>query len=281
MQEVCDSTIQEIVQRALAEDVGTGDITTAALVGEDRTGRGVLIAKESAVVAGLALFEATLRALDPSVKVSCLVGDGARVSPGLRVAEAEGKARALLTGERTALNFVQRMSGIATLTARYVEAVRGTGVKILDTRKTAPGLRVVDKWAVRIGGGTNHRMGLFDAILIKDNHLRLAGGIAEAVRRARAHAPAGTRVEVEAQSLAEVEEAVAAGADLVMLDNMSVEEVKRAVAIIGGRARIEVSGGVTLETVRQYAECGVDYISVGELTHSARAVDFSFELACG
>lgn len=269
--------VEEIVSRALAEDVGAGDITTEATVPADVRARGEIIAKQEAVVAGLPLVEAVFRNVDSGIVVEPAVQDGGRVAPGEVVARVEGRARGILTGERTALNFLQHMSGVATLAARYVKAVKGTKARILDTRKTIPGLRALDKYAVRMGGAHNHRMGLFDAVLIKDNHIRAAGAVAAAVERARAAAPEGAVVEVETQSMAQVEEAVGAGADVIMLDNMSPEEVKRAVELIAGRAKTEVSGGVTLETVRSYAECGVDYISVGEITHSARAADFSLE----
>ncbi len=269
--------VEEIVARALAEDVGAGDITTEATIPEAARARAVILAKQEAVVAGLPLVAAVFQRLDPRVAVEPVSQDGGRVAPGDVVARLEGRARALLTGERTALNFLQHMSGVATLAARYAEAVEGTGARVLDTRKTIPGLRALDKYAVRMGGAHNHRMGLFDAVLIKDNHIRAAGGVSAAVERARAAAPEGAVVEVEAQNTAEVKEAVCSGADVILLDNMTPEEVKRAVALIAGRAKTEVSGGITLKTVRSYAECGVDYISVGEITHSARAVDFSLE----
>jgi nicotinate-nucleotide pyrophosphorylase (carboxylating) len=217
--------------------------------------------------------------VDPGISFDEVVADGARVSEGTVVARLEGATRSVLTAERVALNFLQRMSGIATLTAEYVEAISGTKARILDTRKTAPGLRLLDKYAVRAGGGSNHRIGLFDGVLIKDNHLRAAGGVGEAVRRARAAAQHLVKIEVEVQTLEEVEEAIQAGADVILLDNMGVDEVAAAVRIVAGRCEIEVSGGVDMSTVRALAECGVDYISVGKLTHSAPALDLSLEVA--
>ena len=276
--ELSESLVREIVARALAEDVGVGDVTTLATVGEGRICRAEVIAKAEGVVAGLGVMETTFLARDGRVQFEALRGDGSTVTPGEVVARVSGSARALLTAERTALNFLQRMSGIATLTARYVAAVAGTKAQILDTRKTAPGLRLLDKHAVRLGGGRNHRFGLFDGVLIKDNHIRAAGGLGAAIARARAIAHHLLRVEVEAQDLVQVEQALLAKADVIMLDNMTLDEVREAVALIGGRAQTEVSGGIALETVRAYAECGVDFISVGELTHSPRALDFSLEL---
>jgi len=276
-----EGVVRDTVERALAEDVGSGDITTRAVVPAGVSCRAQVVAKEDAVVAGLFMVEATFRAVGPAITFQSAVEDGTHVSVGAVVAELAGDVRVVLTGERTALNFLQRMSGIATLAARYVEAVKGTKARILDTRKTAPGLRLLDKCAVRMGGACNHRAGLFDGVLIKDNHIRAAGGIGAAVTRARAGCQHSAKIEVEAQSMDQVAQALAAGADVIMLDNMDVEEVRQAVALIAGRAETEVSGGVTLDTVRAYAECGVDYISVGEITHSAPAVDFSLEIVEG
>ena len=272
-------SVREIVARALAEDIGAGDVTTVATVDELGVARAEVVAKAEGVVAGLEVMGEVFLAVNPWVEFDAPPLDGVAVVPGDVVARIVGPARALLTAERTALNFLQRMSGIATLTARYVAAVKGTRVQILDTRKTAPGLRALDKYAVRMGGGRNHRFGLFDGVLIKDNHIRAAGGLGEAVAAARAQAHHLLRLEVEAQSLAQVEQALQARADVIMLDNLSLDEVRQAVAMIGDRAQTEVSGGITLETVRAYAECGVDFISVGELTHSPRALDFSLEFA--
>jgi len=276
-----ESLVQEVVARALAEDIGVGDITTSATVDDGTPCRAEIVAKEEGVVAGLWVAEAVFCALDPEVAFEFLTHDGSPVTPGLVVARLEGNAPPILSGERTALNFLQRMSGIATLTARYVAAVAGTKAQILDTRKTAPGLRVLDKHAVRLGGGRNHRFGLFDGVLIKDNHIRAAGGLGAAIARARAIAHHLLRVEVEAQDLVQVEQALLARADVIMLDNLTLDEVRQAVTLIGDRAQTEVSGGITLETVRAYAEYGVDFISVGELTHSPRALDFSLEFVTG
>jgi nicotinate-nucleotide pyrophosphorylase (carboxylating) len=268
--------LREIVERALAEDVGDGDATTAATVPEGARARAVITQKAPGVVFGLDVAELTFRALDPGVVAERLAAEG-RWRSGGEVMTLEGSAAALLSAERTALNFLQRLSGIATLTARYVQAVDGTGVRILDTRKTTPGLRVLEKAAVATGGGTNHRTGLYDAILIKENHAALAGGVGEAVRKARAAAPE-LLVEVECRTLAEVDEALAAGAPRILLDNMTVAELRAAVERVGGRAEIEASGGITLEGLREVANTGLDFISVGALTHSAPALDLSLIL---
>ncbi len=275
------SVIGEVVARALAEDIEPGDVTTLATVDAGTPCHAHIIAKADGVVAGLPVAEATFHAVDPETEFGYAAHDGSRVRAEVMVARLDGDAHAILAAERTALNFVQRMSGIATLTARYVAAVAGTGARICDTRKTAPGLRALDKYAVRMGGGRNHRAGLFDGLLIKDNHSRAAGGLAEAMRRARDRSHHLLKMEVEAQSLDEVQQARDAGADVIMLDNMDVEQVSEAVSIVRGRCELEVSGGITLETVRSLAECGVDYISVGALTHSAPALDFSLELVDG
>lgn len=268
--------IDAIVARALAEDVGEGDVTTAATVPAGARARAVIIQKAPGVVFGLDLAERTFRALDPEVTVRRLAPEGAW-SEGGPILELEGSARALLTAERTALNFLQRLSGVATLTARCVSAVAGTGARILDTRKTTPGLRALEKAAVAAGGGTNHRAGLDDAILIKENHAALAGGVAEAVSRARAASP-GLPLEVECRTAAEVDEALAAGAPRILLDNMNLAELLAAVDQAGGRAELEASGGVTLQTLGEIAATGVDFISVGALTHSAPALDLSLIL---
>ncbi len=271
-----DAEVAEIVARALAEDVGSGDVTTAATVPEDARARAVITQKAPGVVFGLDLGERTFRALDPGVVVERLSPEG-RWREGGPVARIEGSARAILTAERTALNFMQRLSGIATVTARYVKAVEGTGALILDTRKTTPGLRALEKAAVAAGGGTNHRAGLYDAILIKENHAEIAGGVGEAVRRARASAP-GLPLEVECRTIAEVDEALEAGAPRILLDNMSAEEMRIAVGRADGRAELEASGGVTLETIAEIASTGVQFVSVGALTHSPPALDLSLTL---
>ena len=270
------AVVREAVERALAEDVGAGDVTTAATVDDRAYARALIIQKAPGVVFGLEITEATFRELDPDVRIERLAPEG-EWREGGPVLRLEGSARGLLIGERTALNFLQRLSGVATLSARYVREVAGTGTRILDTRKTTPGLRELEKAAVAAGGATNHRAGLYDAILLKENHVALAGGIGEAVRRARAAAP-DLPLEVEARNLAEVEEALAAGAPRILLDNMSVAELRAAVLHVGGRAELEASGGITLETLRDVAATGVDFISVGALTHSAGALDFSLIL---
>lgn len=270
------ASIPEIVARALAEDVGDGDLTSAATVDPAIRAVAVITQKAPGVIYGLDVAEAAFRAVDGDA-VCTRLGPEGEWREGGEVLRIEASARGILTAERTALNFLQRLSGVATLTARCVEAVRGTGVRILDTRKTTPGLRLLEKAAVRAGGGTNHRIGLFDAILIKENHAAMAGGIAEAVRRARDHAPE-VPLEVECRDLAEVDEALGAGAPRLLLDNMTPAQLREAVVHIGGRAETEASGGVTLETLRAVASTGVDFISVGALTHSAPALDCSLLL---
>ena len=269
-------TIDRLVELALAEDVGDGDVTTEALVPADLRCRAHLLVEEPGVVCGIPAAAAVFRALDADVRVDAVLEDGAVVDGSTVVAELEGLAQAVLTGERTALNLLGRLSGIATLTRRYVDLVAGTGATILDTRKTTPGLRALEKYAVRCGGGSNHRAGLYDAVLVKENHLRVAGGIVPAVAalRARWDGP----IEVEAETLDEVGEALAAGAERILLDNMSPAWVAHAVALVDGRAALEASGGVTLATVRAYAETGVDFISVGALTHGARSLHVSLEV---
>jgi nicotinate-nucleotide pyrophosphorylase (carboxylating) len=269
--------LQELVRRALAEDLGAGDLTTAAVVPEGRTARARIDQKESGVLAGLMVAEAVFAEVDPELRFQALAPAGEWREPG-PAAEVEGVAASILTGERVALNFLARLSGIATLTARYVRAVEGTDARILDTRKTTPGLRALEKEAVRLGGGTNHRAGLHDAILVKENHAALAGGVGEATRRALAAAPEGVTVEVECTTLAEVEEALAAGARRILLDNMAPPRLREAVELVAGRAELEASGGVTLDNVRAIAETGVDDVSVGALTHSAPALDVSLLL---
>ena len=267
---------RDLVARALAEDIGGGDVTSRVVVDADLVARGVILAKAPLVVAGLDVAFEVFRQCDPEVVVDVRWGDGAHCDRGETVAVVTGRARALLTAERTALNLLQRLSGIATLTAAYVDAAAGR-ITVLDTRKTTPTLRALEKYAVRCGGGTNHRFGLDDAILIKDNHKRLAGGIRPAVTRALA-AATGLRVEVEVETLAELDEALAVGATSVLLDNFTTYDLRRAVERVAGRARLEVSGGVTRERVPEIASTGADTVSVGALTHSAPAVDLSFEL---
>jgi len=269
--------ITEILERALAEDVGAGDLTTEATVPEGLEATGSFLAKGALVVAGLPLVERLYEMLDPAIRFQPLAADGGLVARGA-LAEVRGDARVLLRAERTALNFLQRLSGIATATRRFVLRLEGTHARLLDTRKTTPGLRILERYAVRAGGGTNHRFGLYDAVLIKENHAQLAGGVAEAVRRARERYGASQKIEVEVRDDAEVRQGLEAGADVLLLDNMTPDEVRHCLRLIQGRAVVEVSGGVTLENIRDYAEAGVDFISVGALTHSAPATDISFDL---
>ncbi len=269
------SQVDRIIENALREDVGEGDITTNLLFSEDVPCEAVILAKEEGKLAGLLIAERVFRKLDKSIAWNEKKRDGEKVEPNQVLAEISGSQRAILTGERLALNFIQRLSGIATLTSKYVEAVEGLSVKVLDTRKTAPGLRILDKYAVSVGGGVNHRFGLYDGVLIKDNHIKFAGSIGRAIRLIRERAATGIKIEVEASTLDEVKEAVEAGANIIMLDNMTVETMKRAVEFINGRALIEASGGVSLENIGRIAETGVDFISVGSLTHSPRALDIA------
>ncbi|TDA68852.1 MAG: carboxylating nicotinate-nucleotide diphosphorylase [Clostridia bacterium] len=270
--------LKEIVRRALAEDIGRGDWTTS-IVPLDALGRAVITAKAAGRIAGLPVAEAVFRELDSGLVWQPLVSEGAEVIKGLDVAEVRGRIVSILQGERVALNFLQRASGIATLTAQYVAAVAGTKARIADTRKTVPGLRLLDKYAVRVGGGTNHRMGLDDAVLIKDNHIVACGGIRPAVAALRrSGAPFTLQVEVEVTSLGQLQEAMECGVQAVLLDNMTWAEMRQAVELAQGRVLLEASGGITLETVRAVAETGVDIISVGALTHSVRALDLSLNL---
>jgi nicotinate-nucleotide pyrophosphorylase (carboxylating) len=268
------------IQQALDEDLGDGDLTSRAVVPEGVEARALVVAKAPGVLAGIEVAASTFAAVDRSLEVESRAADGDRLKPGDELLAVAGDARAILAAERVALNFLGRLSGIATLTASYVEAVEGTGARILDTRKTTPGMRALEKAAVVAGGGTSHRFGLFDAILVKENHVRVAGGVGEAARRALGSAPEGVTVEVEVESVAELEQALAAGVGRVLLDNMAPDELRAAVELSAGRAELEASGGITLENVRAVAETGVDFISIGALTHSAPALDVSllFEL---
>lgn len=273
--------MREIIARALSEDIGSGDVTTEAICDPNQTGRAVIRTKEPCVVAGVPIAQLVFEMLDAQVRFAPKVRDGEWLSAGQTIADLEGALRAILTGERTALNLLQRLSGIATLTAQYVAAVKDFSVEIVDTRKTAPALRILDKYAVRVGGGRNHRLGLYDGVLIKSNHVRAAGGIFSAIARARRYAPATLKVEVEVKNFEEFQEALDAGADIIMLDNMSVEEMHKAVQRARAHPRapkLEASGGVTLENVREIAATGVDFISVGALTHSVKARDIHLEV---
>ncbi len=281
MESLSADEIHRHVQAALAEDIGCGDVTTLATVPEDAVAKAFMVAREPLVVAGLELAETAVRELSSNAKMVRIADEGQPVKAGQQLMTVEGSARAILSTERVALNFVQRLSGIATLTAQFVEAVKGTRAKILDTRKTTPGWRRLEKYAVTCGGGQNHRFGLFDMVLIKDNHLaalknELPNPIAAAVERARTKYPQ-LKIEVEADTVEQVKQAVEAGADIVLLDNMNLIQLRLAVQRAKGRAQTEASGGVNLSTVRDIAETGVDFISVGAITHSARAVDIALD----
>ncbi len=271
--------LTKLLRRALAEDIGQGDITTAATVAPAQRGRARIVVKEpEMILCGGELIENVLRLTGAEPSIKFLAADGARLKRGDRIAEIDGGLAGLLTGERTALNFVQLLSGIATLTRKYVDAVAGTRARIADTRKTHPGLRALEKYAVRTGGGANHRFGLDSGVLIKENHIAAAGSVTTAIQGARKIAPHTLKIEIECETLAQVEEALKAGADAILLDNMELGDVRKARALAGENVVLELSGGVTLDTVRAIAETGVDVISVGALTHSARAADISMRI---
>ena len=271
----------KIIKIALSEDIGTGDITTQSTVSAKKKGRALVIAKDDFIIAGIDVFAETFRFLDKNVKVKIFINDGYRAKKGDVIAEVSGSLSSILKAERVSLNLFQRMCGIATLTAKYVGTVHGTSVKILDTRKTVPGLRVLDKMAVRIGGGCNHRIGLYDGVLIKDNHIEAAGGITSAIEAQRKNLTRAMKIEIETRNIKEVKEALNCGVDIIMLDNMSIPAMKKAVDFVAGRALLEASGNVSLQNVADIAAVGVDFISVGELTHSVRAADISLKIkAC-
>jgi nicotinate-nucleotide pyrophosphorylase (carboxylating) len=270
--------LDNIIQRALEEDIGPGDVTTDSIIDPHATGKAALLTKENMILAGLPLFSMVFALLDPELQFEYLRQDGATVQAGETICRISGRLAPILKAERTALNFVQRMSGIATLTNDYIERAGRGKVKILDTRKTVPGLRALDKYAVRMGGGFNHRIGLFDGILIKDNHIAAAGSITKAVELAKSNSPHTLKVEVEVENLIGVQEALDSGADIIMLDNMPIDTMKQAVRLINRKALVEVSGGVTLGNIPEIADIGVDFISVGALTHSAKAMDLSLEI---
>ncbi len=272
--------VDKLIAMALEEDIGSGDITTAGILTGREKGGAKAVAKSEMVVAGIDVFRETFLLLDGHITFTAHVEDGERIRPGAIMGELQGTLLSILMAERVALNFLQRMCGIATLTSRLVEAVAGTGVKILHTRKTVPGLRALDTYAVRVAGGYSHRAGLFDGVLLKENHIVAAGGIAEAVFHARRRMPHTVKVEVETENLAEVEQALSAGVELIMLDNMSMEETRQAVKLVAGRALLEASGNVTLANIREIAATGVHYISVGALTHSVTAADISLRVEC-
>jgi len=271
-------SVQPLIDLALAEDIGTGDITSATTIPGDAMGRAVLLAKANGVLAGLPIAAHVMHTVDPRIVFIPLITDGRPITAGERLAEITGPVRSLLTAERTALNFLQRMSGIATATAKYVAAVEGTNARIVDTRKTLPGHRILDKYAVRAGGGSNHRFNLSDGVLIKDNHIAAVGGVTMAISAARAGAPHTLKIEVEVENLEMAKHAVEAGAEIIMLDNMSFADMRACVEMIAGRALTEASGGVTLERVRAIADCGVNLISIGALTHSVTAMDISLDM---
>lgn len=281
MNQAVSGSWQALVDLALAEDLGSGDITSLSVLGPRARARAHLVARQGLVLAGREVVEAVFRRLDERVQVSWRVAEGRQVAAGRSLGQLRGPAQALLAGERTALNFLRHLSGIATLTRSYVQALRGSGCVLLDTRKTTPGLRVLEKAAVRAGGGRNHRLGLFDGVMIKDNHIAAAGSIAKAVAAARRRAPPTLKIEIECSNLRQVRQALAAGADIIMLDNMSPARMKRAVEVIAGRALTEASGNITLDNIRQAAQAGVDFVSVGALTHSAPAADIALEFLPG
>jgi nicotinate-nucleotide pyrophosphorylase (carboxylating) len=274
--------LEALINAALEEDSGRGDVTSEALIPPDLTGKATLLIKEKGVLSGIGVAERVFKTIDPLLVVDILIDDGTAVKPGDVAANIAGSIISILEAERTALNFIQRLSGIASLTAQYVTAVKNTGAKIYDTRKTTPGLRALEKYAVRMGGGTNHRMDLAEAVLIKDNHIAAARSmgltLSEAVLKARKNAPAGIKLEVEVTNPIEAAEALKAGADIIMLDNMSIETMRQVVKSVNGRAILEASGGITLDNVRQVASTGVDIISIGALTHSYKALDISLEM---
>jgi nicotinate-nucleotide pyrophosphorylase (carboxylating) len=278
MSEGMEHDLKKLIEQALSEDLGPGDVTSEATIPADSVSLAVMLAKQDLVLAGVDVAREVFHFLDPEIQFTALAKDGERVSAGTEIAKLSGNTRALLAGERVALNLLQHLSGIATLTARYVEKVKGKKAEVLDTRKTLPGLRQLEKYAVRMGGGKNHRMGLYDMILIKDNHIKASGGITKAVAGARKSAPHLLKIEVETKTLEEVREALTAKADIIMLDNMPIEAMHEAVKLIAGRAGVEASGNVTLETIRRIAETGVDFISSGSLTHSAPAADISMKI---
>ena len=278
--ETNDQLITELIRLAFAEDVGDGDHTTLSTIPAEARGRQRLIIKEEGILAGVDVARRVFEYFDPELKMTVYMTDGTHVKPGDVAFEVEGSVRSLLQTERTMLNIMQRMSGIATTTARYQERLKGLDTKVLDTRKTTPGMRLLEKEAVKIGGGANHRIGLFDMILIKDNHVDFAGGIPEAVKRAKEYCRAkgkDLKIEVEVRNEDEIRQALEAGVDRIMLDNFTPERTREAVKLIGGRTEIESSCGITIDTLRAYGECGVDYISVGALTHSVKGLDMSFK----
>lgn len=273
-----NSSVHKLIEMALEEDIGTGDITTENLIPFDAAGKGIIVAKEDIILAGIDIARLVFERLDPQISIESIYRDGDEIARGEQILQVEGRHRALLTGERVALNFLQRLSGVATHVRSYVKALEKFRIRLVDTRKTTPGFRVLEKYAVRIGGAHNHRMGLFDGVLIKDNHIAACGSIKQAVESARRNLSHLMKIEIEVSDLAGVMEAISAGADIIMLDNMDIVHIKEAVSVIQGRALVEVSGGITLRNIKDIASTGVDMISVGALTHSARAVDLSMRI---
>ena len=283
MKSINKKELERIIDAAFKEDIGSGDITTNRIVPKNKNAKAYFLAKEDGIIAGLNIAKHVLRKLDKKIIWKSFVKEGDKVSVGTKIAEVNGSLRALLTGERTALNFLQRISGIASITSKYVEGLNNTGTKILDTRKTVPGLRMIDKYAVKTGGGTNHRIGLYDMALIKDNHIKAAGSISEAVRKVRSKndklkKKKKLKIEVETTNLDEVREALKCRVDMIMLDNMSPSLMKEAVKIINGKAKVEASGNMNIDKIRETAAAGVDFISVGALTHSVKALDISMKI---
>ena len=270
--------IGSLIENALKEDIGNGDITTNALIPDSMNSSATMVAKADGIIAGMNVAEAVFRYLSPQISWNPFVQDGDSIKKGDLLVEMSGPFRSLLTGERLALNFLQRMSGIATMTSLFVAQVAGTGTKILDTRKTVPGLRLLDKYAVKAGGGENHRIGLYDMVLIKDNHIKVAGGIKKAVEQIRINLPSGMKIEVETTTIQEVKEAIEMKADIIMLDNMNNETMKRCVELINHQAKVEASGNMSFERIKEVAATGVDYISIGALTHSVMALDISMNI---
>lgn len=270
--------VQDLIKRALQEDIGHQDITTENLIDAEQRSRGIFLAKSAGIIAGIAVAEQVFRTLDEDIEFTVVINDGEEAAPGDVIAIVEGRTRTLLMGERTALNFMQRLSGIATRTRRMVDLIRYEKAEIVDTRKTTPGLRWLEKYAVRVGGARNHRFGLYDGAMIKDNHIKAAGGIQKAISTLRARIPHTIKIEVEVENLEQLQEALEARADIIMLDNMDVDTMRQAVEITSGRALLEASGGITEDTLVEAARTGVDFISIGALTHSAGSLDISFNL---
>lgn len=272
------NAVKKIVEAALNEDIGSGDITALAIVPTEVRAEGVFLCKAPGVIAGLFVSQLAFELTDDELEFMPLVSEGERAKIGSKIAMVKGRARSILTAERTALNFLRHLSGVATYTAEFVERLRPYGTRLVDTRKTMPGLRLLEKYAVRVGGGYNHRFGLYDGVLIKENHIAVAGGVSEAVKLAQANVPHTMKIEVEAETIQQVEEALESGADIILLDNMGIDEMRKAVKLISGRVLLEASGGINLDNIVEVAKTGVDIISVGAITHSAMALDISLEV---